>query len=290
MCRIKIVPFLIILLCFFVLGSFAAECKVQNNKREQPSCLTNEGCNPPDGNTSWTYTGKTTWKINDHTILDAEIYCKDIEGPLPMELWFDSTSSGRLCIVNHPTNKSTKDSIIHKSGYWEISEMSYSNGGVRVSMRLEGYGRSIIHRYDSLGRLETVTRSINTVTDSIVKILRGENVMTANMHLMPQFERYVWGKNGRLIQTIIDDKVSDFIYGTPCDSIIVQPPDFIRVFDGILEECTYHGSFGKMPAMDDPEYQRFAEDPDGYKATPQVLERQIARCEEYKKSQMKEPK
>ena len=113
---------------------------------------------------------------------------------------------------------------------------------------------------------------------------------------------FFWEKD-RLTKTILNwDGISEYIftYGSPCDPVIVEPPDWLTE-----STITYHKSFGFIPEKGDPGYEGFKTHPYHYRASPvvkeplykeppyhyrpapELLERQKKRCEEYKKSQKK---
>jgi len=100
-------------------------------------------------------------------------------------------------------------------------------------------------------------------------------------------ERYFWEK-GKLSKTIFKGVMRNFIYGTPCDSVIVTPSD-----DALKEGIDfnpppmYNKSFGLIPEENDSEYEKFKRAPYSYYAPTELLEKQKRRCEEYKESQRK---
>ena len=98
----------------------------------------------------------------------------------------------------------------------------------------------------------------------------------------------IFGKNDRLVKTIMANVERNFIYGSPCDSIKVDPPDY-PPREGFSSQATFHKSFGLIPEESDPEYEEFKRHPYHYanSASSKMLERQKKRCEEYKKSQKK---
>jgi len=103
-------------------------------------------------------------------------------------------------------------------------------------------------------------------------------------------ETIVWDSLGRLKQRelwysndVLELNSSyTYIYGSPCDSVRVDPVDYPMNF--YAESGVYDGSYGLMPEIQDPEYEEFAKDPYEFEATPELLERQKKRCEDYKKS------
>jgi hypothetical protein len=226
----------------------------------------------------YTFKGNAKWKINKKTTLKMEIYCKDFE---------DLEPTIKYCAIINSQNRSRKDSTVHNDGTWELMEWYYEGENISKIVYTSSGRSKITSMYDSLERIL-----------SKVHIGKKRDTITS--------ERYVWGDNGRLMQIITkgDDiqtlgfvtggpaepppkgkskikpppkyVVRNFIYGTPCDSVRVEPTDY-----GV-----YDKSFGKIPEESDGLYMLFKSNP--YMFTRNALPEQKRRCEEYKEVQKKE--
>jgi hypothetical protein len=175
-------------------------------------------------------------------------------------------------VIEDRKNKVEKDSFYYDNGHWEVSERYWIKTETGESLeihksRVDGGGDDITIR-DGQGRV-TNEMYIDKNNDTLKN------------------ERYFW-KNSRLVKTVLRGVERIFIYGTPCDSVIVEPPDVVPASWDFGRPLVYNKSFGLIPEEKDPEYHKFKMFPyGGYHITSELLERQKARCEEYKKSQRK---
>jgi hypothetical protein len=148
---------------------------------------------------------------------------------------------------------------------WEVTETDNSSGNYKV--KFSGGGK-VENIYDKQKRL-IYRIHINDRLDALAD------------------ERYFW-QNGRLAKTIIKGVERVFTYGTPCDSIIVEPTDLHQMGQvDFNPPPVYNKSFGLLPEETDHEYENFKRNPYKHYAPSSVLEKQKARCEEYKESQKK---
>ena len=169
-------------------------------------------------------------------------------------------------------NKVEKDSFYYDNGHWEVTEsywLEAKDGKMQKIYKIKG---------DGGGEDITIRDEQGRITDNL---FIGKNNDTLRR------EQYFW-QNGRLVRTIMKGVERNFIYGSPCDSIIVDPPDDSPRGD-FSPPPVYHKSFGLIPEESDPEYEEFKRHPYHYanSASLKMLERQKKRCEEYKKSQKK---
>jgi len=176
-------------------------------------------------------------------------------------------------VIEDRKNKVKKDSFYYDNGHWKVSERYRIKTETGESLeihksRVDGGGDNVII-YDGQGRV-TNKMSISKNNDTL------------------RHERYFW-KNGRLVKTILGGVERVFIYGTPCDSVIVEPPEAAEPASWDFGRSpVYNKSFGLIPEENDPEHGDFKMFPySSYHITSGLLERQKARCEEYKKSQKK---
>jgi hypothetical protein len=171
--------------------------------------------------------------------------------------------------TSYKNNNIKIDSIFNFNyGNWEITEID------------ELAGTSKIKTSDG-GKVEKVYDKQKRLINYIYIIRRNNRIDTL------AYEQYFWEK-GRLAKTIFKGVTRNFIYGAPCDSVIVTPSDY-ALKDGIdfNPPPVYNKSFGLIPEENDLEYEKFKRNPYLYYAPIELLERQKARCEEYKKTQKK---
>jgi hypothetical protein len=212
-----------------------------------------------DGSSSsedtWVYIGKETFnKEGFHAPLELDVWVgtiKDLNG-----------STRQIFQKVYKLNKFRRDSTVYPNGDWRVFEID--NISMETS-EITSWGAKSLRKYDEKKRITEVYH-INEKGDTLIS------------------EQYFW-ENGKLAKTRIDGVERVLIYGTPCDSIIVTPPDFPR---GDFNPSTmYDKSFGLIPEESDPEYGHFKLSPYQYRAPPELLERQKRRCEEYKATQKK---
>jgi hypothetical protein len=175
--------------------------------------------------------------------------------------------------------------LTHGRRYYELSTTAYENNHIKVSMTGYYLGMHYESKYDSLERIESLIKVTDTLDGSPSADVFGKGTVFRS-------ELYRWDEKGRLAQMVDKGKIRNFIYGTPCDAVKVEPSDFGKVdyiIDGNIIPWggypVYNNSFGEIPEESDPEYKKFKEDPYKFRAGPELLERQKARCEEYKESQ-----
>jgi len=195
--------------------------------------------------------------LDTNTIISFEIFV-DIE-----------CNEKKKFVMEDKKNKILKDSIFKpQNEYWEVNEKDGSTGSYK-NRTSNGNKREIL--YDEEGRL----------INYMYIIRRNDKIDTL------AYEQYFWEK-GKLVKTIFKGVTRNFIYGTPCDYVIVTPSD-----DALKEGIDfnpppmYNKSFGLIPEENDPEYEKFKRYPYSYYAPTELLEKQKRRCEEYKKSQKK---
>ncbi|MCQ2092194.1 MAG: hypothetical protein MJY85_05895 [Fibrobacter sp.] len=178
--------------------------------------------------------------------------------------------------------------------YYERSEQVKDESGLllRHYMSRSGYEYHL-KKYDH-GKIILVENGCDT-TQSLFKeeCISASRTQNAKPNEFGGFvfnqKKYVWNNEGRLQERIVWNSKNNseerylFHYGSPCDSIRVNPVDLYRL-DGVSVKGKYNGSFGKMPEKGDPEYEDFARDPYEFRASPELLARQQKRCEDYKKS------
>jgi hypothetical protein len=166
--------------------------------------------------------------------------------------------------ISYKKNGIVYDSTIYPDrGTWSVTERS-----AKATIRRHSLGERIELFNDKQGRIT-----------GHFYIVRNNDTIGS--------EQYFWEK-GKLMKTIIYGVERNFIYGSPCDSVIVEPPDITMSDSDVrFSSMVYHKSFGLIPEEKDPEYENFARGPYQYYARPELLERQKVRCEEYKEKQKK---
>jgi hypothetical protein len=172
---------------------------------------------------------------------------------------------GSLCnklkefTISYKKNGIGYDSTIYpNTGDWKVTERS-----AKATITRHSGGERNEYFYDNQGRIT-----------SHFYIRANKDTMTS--------DRYFWEK-GRLVKTVFDGVERTFIYGkTLLDTVRVTPIDI-----GTYFHPGYDNSVGKIPNENDPEYKDFTRSPYNYYARPELLERQKARCEEYKEKQKK---
>jgi len=176
-------------------------------------------------------------------------------------------------VIEDRKNKVEKDSFYYDNGHWMVSESYRIKTETGESLEIYKY------RVDDGGDDITIRDGQGRVTNKM-SISKNNDTL--------RHERYFWEK-GRLVKTIFKGVTRNFIYGTPCDSVIVEPPEAAEPASWDFGRSpVYNKSFGLIPEENDPEYDKFKMFPyGGYHITSELLERQKARCEEYKKSQSK---
>jgi hypothetical protein len=177
---------------------------------------------------------------------------------------------GSLCnklkefTISYKKNGIGYDSTIYpNTGDWNVTERS-----AKATISRHSSGERIEFFYDEQGRKT------------------GFFYLRANKDTMSS-ERYFWEKD-KLVKTIIYGVERNYIYGSPCDSVIVEPPDIVMSDSDVSFSTTiYHKSFGLIPEEKDPEYENFKKGPYQYYDRTKLLEKQKVRCEEYKEKQKK---
>ena len=257
---------------------------------------------------NYKFEGKRTRTYDNAKTLEFEIYCSK---------WSETTYPGgeidslKRCSLIANGNKSSMDSTIYNQGDYRLFETVYDAEGREFYSRFVEWYLTSIDRYES-GRLvstedwcDTISAQKNPFCHSLYKE-RGESIKSDSLGLfLIRQIRYAWDEKGRLKQRILWELGNpyglngtyEFIYKSPCDPVQVVPEDREMGWDA-MQKGRYHGSFGKIPEMGDPEYESFANEPypslilGGPGLTPfnsdesqkKILERQKKRCEDYKKS------
>jgi hypothetical protein len=227
--------------------------------------IQNAACEDRQKKSDWVYMGSAKWKISEKTTLDMEINCIDNS----------QGSIKRKCSARSHGNLSRRVSYILEGGYYDLHATAYENNGIKVSTYMSYDGVHNKSKYDSLGRVESIISFADSSDRPFAEAFGKGTVIRS--------ERYIWDEKGRLVQMVDKGKIRNFIYGTPCDTVKVEPSDFIYPHFGTPP--VYDRSFGEIPEESDPEYEKFKEGPYEFRAGPELLERQKARCEEYKESQ-----
>lgn len=257
---------------------------------------------------NYKFEGKRTRFYDNAKTIEFEIYCSK---------WFETKYPGggidslKRCRLIAKGNKSSMDSTIHNQGDYRLLETIYDAEGREFYSRFVEWYLTSINRYES-GRLvshedwcDTISAQKNPLCRSLYEE-RGVSIKPDSLGLFLTNQiRYVWDEKGRLKQRILWELGNpyglngtyEFIYKSPCDPVQVVPEDREMGWDA-MQKGRYDGSFGKIPEMGDPEYASFAKNPypslvlDGPDLTPfnsdesqkAILERQMKRCEDYKKS------
>ncbi|MCQ2089791.1 MAG: hypothetical protein MJY93_06040 [Fibrobacter sp.] len=206
------------------------------------------------------------------------------------------------CLYVSDDNQFMIDSIVHEmngeKSYYELNEtffdeknqMTYSFmyiNGFSYILHLYRHGR-IVYIEDGCDTLQALFR------DECLADAKWQNAKKDSLgrYVFSQ-EIYTWDDKGRLVQRVVRDFNNDLRisgtyrlkYGSPCDSVFVDPVDYENTFEG--RKSRFNGTFGLIPEMGDPEYEMFAKTP--YSDMPRnvadsILIRQQKRCEDYKKS------
>ena len=184
-----------------------------------------------------------------------------------------SCNEKKTFFISYKKKGITMDSTFYfNDDYWEVTERDDSTGSYKS--KTSG-GSKMESLYDKQKRL--------------INFIYVENKYINNSSIKDTlaFEHYFWEK-GRLVKTIIKGVERVFTYGTPCDSVIVNPSDLHQMGQvDISSPPVYNKSFGLLPEETDHEYENFKRNPYRYYAPPSLLEKQKARCEDHKKSQKK---
>ncbi|MCQ2125420.1 MAG: hypothetical protein MJZ25_14675 [Fibrobacter sp.] len=239
------------------------------------------------------FEGTRSLVYEDSIKLDLEIYCGG---------WFVRGEGERLdsikkCFLISKGSISRVDSFVRNDNHYEVFEDIYDVNQELVFSGLRTENIYSEYRYDS-GKLLTHDELCDTIHEAEKSLCFGllsNDFTNLEQDRFGKFvmtrERFVWDEKGRLKQRIVSGPLNskingtyDFFYKTPCDSVRVEPVDYVVDWDALSEKGKYDGSFGKMPEKDDPEYAEFAKNPYEFEATPELLERQKKRCEDYKKS------
>ena len=219
---------------------------------------------------NYTYEGTRTKTYDSTKTIEFEIYCSK---------WFETKYASDII-----------DSLKRCSFEWHLITIDRYESGRLVST--EDWCDTVKKDGDPLCLSLLEKRTFSIKPDSLGLFLRNQT-------------RYVWNEKGRLKQRILWELGNpyglngtyEFIYKSPCDPVRVIPEDREWGWDA-MQKGRYDGSFGKIPEMGDPEYASFAKNPypslvlDGPDLTPfnsdesqkAILERQMKRCEDYKKS------
>jgi hypothetical protein len=261
----------------------AAVCKANNKPNPTNSVVYHNFVLDLD---KWVYSGNAKWKISERTTLDMDVYCID-------ENYFNEWANDTLiktCLALNHKNKSIKDSLVYKNGYWELKAETYEDNGAETKMT-HMHGIRLETKYDSLGRIESSIGIVDSIDASLKDTLtmRYAQIMSFGSGRTIISYHYIWGEKGRLMQATFKGKTANITYGTPCDSVRID-----------LNDGTYNKNFGMIPEEEDPEYKEFKRDPCrsvsllrlGYLYTcginsPELLERQKQRCEDYKATRKK---
>lgn len=239
---------------------------------------------------------RLTKVYNDSIVVRFKGTCSD---------WKDGV---QYCRFISEDGMSTVDSTIfarsgHES-YYDLFERIHDGKGdlVYTNVLSRGY-RYLEHKF-SHGRLAYVEYGCSTkqphFKDECKFEAREKNAKKdSNENYVFLKEKYFWDNYGRLMQSVYWDSDNVFEqngtytyrYGSPCDSIRVGFSDETNTLiepvpkgDFSLDLNRFDGTFGMMPDVGDPEYKNFTKDPYEFEATPELLERQKKRCEDYKKS------
>ncbi len=257
---------------------------------------------------NYTYEGTRTKTYDSTKTIEFEIYCSK---------WFetkyasDIIDSLKRCSLISKATKSNCDSTVRNQGEYQLFERIYDAEGHIAYYSFFEWHLITIDRYES-GRLVSTEDWCDTVKkdgDPLCLSLLEKRTFSIKPDSLGLFlrnqTRYVWNEKGRLKQRILWELGNpyglngtyEFIYKSPCDPVRVIPEDREWGWDA-MQKGRYDGSFGKIPEMGDPEYASFAKNPypslvlDGPDLTPfnsdesqkAILERQMKRCEDYKKS------
>ena len=261
---------------------------------------------------NYSFEGKRTKIYDNAKTIEFEIYCSK---------WFETKYPGggidslKRCRLIAKRSRSEIDSTIHNQGEYQLYERIYdAEGHIAYYSFFESHLTSI-DRYKS-GRLVSTEDWCDTVKkdgDPLCLSLLEKRTFSIKPDSLGLFlrnqTRYVLDEKGRLKQRILWELGNpyglngtyEFIYKSPCDPVQVVPEDREMGWDA-MQKGRYDGSFGKIPEMGDPEYASFAKNPypslvlDGPDLTPfnsdesqkAILERQMKRCEDYKKSLKKQ--
>ena len=257
---------------------------------------------------NYKFEGKRTKVYDDTVVRNFEIYCGN---------WYERTSfsnemdSLKECSGISKGNRFYAEMKVFKKGPKLLFEKVYSVEGHLIYIIFVEGGRYSIERYES-GRLLSEETWCDTVSGQGLCLfdvnVRKNSIKPDSLGLfLTEQKRYVWDEKGRLKQRILWELGNpyglngtyEFIYKSPCDPVQVVPEDREMGWDAMLKG-RYDGSFGKIPEMGDPEYEKFAKNPYGFPSsgigphdkTPEetlrdIRERQKKRCEDYQKSQKK---
>lgn len=257
---------------------------------------------------NYKFEGKRTKVYDDTVVRNFEIYCGN---------WYETTNfsnekdSLKECSGISKGNRFYAEMKVFKKGTKLLSEKVYSVDGHLIYIIFVEGGRYSIERYES-GRLLSEETWCDTVSGQGLCLfdvnVRKNSIKPDSLGLfLTEQKRYVWDEKGRLKQRILWELGNpyglngtyEFIYKSPCDPVQVVPEDREMGWDAMLKG-RYDGSFGKIPEMGDPEYEKFAKNPYGFPSsgvgphdkTPEetlrdIRERQKKRCEDYQKSQKK---
>lgn len=269
----------------FVLSSFACGSSCENSQGDTFRGLS--------------YVGERVKKIDSKNSIHLKIYCSD---------WKDSWIECRLVSKNKMNRldsffvkspSSVRDTVPEIRGYYTLTESVYDDNGLLMYSYEYRDGFKYSLKRFSHGRLVLFEKGCDTLQIGFKdKCLEEVALYDAEVDSMGRFafsrELYSWDEKGRLSSRTLWtsnnggtlDGTYVFSYGSPCDPIVVNPIDREVVFGEVSSKGRYHGSFGKMPEVGDPEYDEFAENPYSILKTKgtKLLVRQQKRCEDYKKS------